>query len=270
MRGKYFEAANPVVEELEKIRREGHSIGSVFVDWLDLMLYALQRRDDPYLATLDRYSEQSAEHFANAFGALQMACQETQGDILGVVYRKLSQNCDRLGQHFTPHRVAENMARLNLTGLEPDDLVERDDPLTIADPACGSGRLLILTAQTLPRPDGNWPGVEFHAQDKDPTCAKMATLNAVLYNLNAWVVHGDSLKVERRRIWRTKGSPLGGEIRELDDNEFETNPSPKEKDSRTEGSPTSTKQKDKQTSDVDESTVSVDATLDDFGVEKPS
>jgi len=37
------------VSLLEQIRQRGHSSHTVFSDWIDLMLFALHRRDDPYL-----------------------------------------------------------------------------------------------------------------------------------------------------------------------------------------------------------------------------
>nr|WP_170097815.1 hypothetical protein [Haloarcula argentinensis] len=46
---------NEIVETLEQIRQRGHSTHTVFRDWVNLMLFALQRRDDPYLEIVDDY-----------------------------------------------------------------------------------------------------------------------------------------------------------------------------------------------------------------------
>ncbi len=48
-----------IIETLAQIRQRGHSAHTVFRDWINLMLYALQRRDDPYLEIVDDYRERS-------------------------------------------------------------------------------------------------------------------------------------------------------------------------------------------------------------------
>jgi len=46
-----------IIETLAQIRQRGHSAHTVFRDWVNLMLFALQRRDDPYLEIVDDYPE---------------------------------------------------------------------------------------------------------------------------------------------------------------------------------------------------------------------
>lgn len=183
----------------------------VYEDWIDLMLYSLQADDERYLEKVHDYCEPEAELFSEASGELQIAMNETNTDILGIVYEELGQTSEMFGQHFTPHNVCEVMAE---TMISVDD--HREEPYVIADPACGSGRLLIYAAKKIPE------GVDtlFYGQDKDLTCAKMTALNLCFFNMDGYAVHGDSLRMEQRRAWETQGSFLGGEIRELDETEF--------------------------------------------------
>ncbi len=46
-----------IVATLEQIRQRGHSAHTVFRDWVNLMMFALQDRDDPYLEIVDDYRE---------------------------------------------------------------------------------------------------------------------------------------------------------------------------------------------------------------------
>jgi len=209
-----------VVSILEQIARRGHSRHRVFRDWLDLMLFALQRRDDPYLDIVDRYSEQrdmdhprgerTVDLFSNAFGQLQKRMADTNQDILGAVYEQFGMASDHFGQYFTPTPVCRLVA--DLSGPVAADSEDRR-PM-VSDPACGSGRMLLTAASEN-------PDAVFVGQDKDSMCAKMAALNFCCFNLDGYVVQGDSLTIEFQRAWQTTSSSLGGSIRELDDDETE-------------------------------------------------
>ena len=182
------------------------------------MLYSLQRRDDPYLKIVDKYDNDAAEgereidYFCEAFAQLQHGMAQTDADLLGVIYEAYGQSSDHFGQYFTPGHVSEAMADMTLSDVDPAEY-DRDNPFTVADPACCSGRLLVHAARQVPD-DVDY--AVFYGQDKDPMCAKMTALNLCLFNLDGYAVLGDSLLVEARRMWQTRSSPLGGSVRELD------------------------------------------------------
>ncbi|WP_284011561.1 N-6 DNA methylase [Haloarcula pelagica] len=209
-----------LVATLEQIRQRGHSAHTVFRDWVELMLFALQRRDEPYLEILEGYrdradldqpeGQRSADLFATAFGQLQERMAETDADVLGAVYEEYGMSSDAFGQHFTPHSVCEMMAEIS--GIVDDN--ETGGRQTVLDPACGSGRMLLVGGR-------RHPEALFVGQDKDPLCAKMAALNCCFFNLDAYIVQGDSLTVEYQRAWQTSHSPMGGSVRELDKDEVE-------------------------------------------------
>lgn len=102
-----------IVATLEQIRQRGHSAHTVFRDWVNLMMFALQDRDDPYLEIVDDYRERgdmdypdeqrSVDLFAKAFGQLQERMAATDADVLGAVYEEYGMSSDAFGQHFTPH-----------------------------------------------------------------------------------------------------------------------------------------------------------------------
>jgi hypothetical protein len=235
------DAAEPVVSRLEAIHQLGYSRARVMRDWVELMLLALQGRDDPYLAVVERYVDDHGRppldgdrthpvrHYAAAFGELQVATADTDGDGLGAVYETFGHPSDALGQHFTPTPVCEAMTAMLLT-VESDDEDEDEDADAdaaeqeadassddggladrelIGDPACGSGRMLLAMGRK--KPDAFYVG-----QDKDLLCAKMAALNLCFFNLDGYAVHGDSLKVEGQQAWRARHTPLGGEVAEVD------------------------------------------------------
>jgi len=180
------------------------------------MLFALQRQDEPYQGIVDDYrepadmdrgqGERSIDLFATAFGRLQVQMAETNADVVGAVYEEYGLSSDAFGQHFTPHSVCDMM--VEISGDEPDGRQ------TILDPACGSGRLLLTAGR-------RWLDAVLVGQDKDPICAKMAALNCCFMNLDAYIVQGDSLTLEYQRAWQTSFSPIGGSVRELNDDAVE-------------------------------------------------
>lgn len=95
------------------------------------------------------------------------------------------------------------MASMTLHGLGDDG-----EPKTVADPCCGSGRMLLAVAEKR-------PGWEFYGQDVDLRCVRIATINMALWNHYAWIVWGDSLRLESKLAYRTGFNFRGGVVREV-------------------------------------------------------
>lgn len=180
-----------------------------------MCLSAFSRDEAMYNAAIDGYSDAELEYFVQAFAILQRVMAETQTEALGDVYELFGMASDHMGQHFTPHTVASAAAEMQLVGADDDQ-----DGLHIADPAAGSGRMLVWTERKL------WEkGTEqerlYTAQDMDEVCAKMAVLNFALFGMDGTVLHGDSLTMEVYQGWRVRETPLGGpQIESLSDDEL--------------------------------------------------
>jgi len=134
--------------------------------------------------------------------------RDTGLDVLGAVYEAWDLGSHDQGVHFTPHSVARALAKFQV--YSQDGEAAPEPPVRIADPACGSGRLLILAARVQDE------SVICYAKDQNSICARMAALNCCFFNLDAVIIQGDSLQVTRQRAWRTRHTPLGGEIVEVD------------------------------------------------------
>jgi hypothetical protein len=162
---------------MEQLARR-HVVQAVFSDFLTLLVCAFShgRREEEYLSTIRKYEKPKAYRFSEALGALTI---EMTGDGTGMVellgaYFEEHISHGHNGQFFTPQHLCDMMARL----MNPINPLEH-----IADPACGSGRML-MTMTKLNR------YARFYGADNDVNCAKMTVVNMTLnsmYGEVAWM-----------------------------------------------------------------------------------
>jgi type I restriction-modification system DNA methylase subunit len=128
--------------------------------------------------------------------------------VLGDFYMNWNVSNKYRGQYFTPFHIAELMA--NITGEKRG---------MIYDPTCGSGVMLIASAKNM-KIENIWQSI-FIGQDVDLICVKMCALNLCFYNLDGYAIWGNTLAGECDRVYETKRTYLGGDIRELKGEELE-------------------------------------------------
>ncbi|WP_441001288.1 N-6 DNA methylase [Fodinibius sp. SL11] len=215
-------ATSDILKPLDRIQARGYTMSKVFRDWVRLMLYALQRNDEQYLQVMERYpnerekGEREADLFTEAYGLLMQKMAKDRKmkanpkEYLGDIYMEVAGNysVQGMGQYFTPQPVCDMMAQLTIP--ETDEEAPR-----VADPACGSGRLLHSAAKLLST------NAHFTGIDLDSICAHMATLNLCFFNMDGVIIHGNALSMEYYNGWITKRSMLGGQIREMTEQEVD-------------------------------------------------
>ena len=205
-----------IINELNYILNQGYSSYKIFNDWLDLMLYALmENHEEEYLKTVHRYrntaeiGKREIDHFKNAFHLLMAKMQETNDEILGEIYMQWNVNNKYAGQFFTPKNIATFMTQIvNPTYGE-----------IISDPCCGAGIMLIEACKLM-----NSESLDkalFIGQDLDKTGVKMCALNLLFFNLNGYIIHGNTIELEYLQVYQIIRSPFGGSIRKLTDEEVE-------------------------------------------------
>lgn len=103
-------------------------------------------REDRYLALVKKYSREDMKIFVEIYAEIvtQMD-REPEQDFLGDLYMTLDLGSHWHGQFFTPYNICAMMAQLS---VQPPTSVENVEPITINDPACGGGALLIAGFHT--------------------------------------------------------------------------------------------------------------------------
>jgi len=159
-----------------------YGVFPVFSDFLTLCVcaFSLGRMESLYLETIRKYEKPDAYLFSEALAALVIEMTGIHGngfvDVLGEYFQNnISHGFN--GQYFTPQPICDMMARM----VNPSVTGER-----IADPACGSGRMLFASAKV------NRFAI-FYGADIDVNCAKMAVINLCLNSLYGEIAWMDSL-----------------------------------------------------------------------------
>lgn len=175
-------------------------------------------------------------------------------DHLGDLYMEIrsSGHGKMLGQYFTPDAVAIAMSAIVLSDA-PDLVTERlraagtaaelasDEieilaagpdagpswlelfmkcrphfkPVTMAEPSCGSGIMILAAARQFPLWAHRFGLVQFHLNDLDRTCAGMAHCNMLLNGLTAVVTCGNALTADPPEQFGTSPAQFDRRIQAL-------------------------------------------------------
>ena len=151
-------------------------------------------REERYLSIMRSYEKEEQEIFPQLLSVVTMAFEDNpKQDFLGNLYTILNLNQHQKGQFFTPYHICEFMAEIQNRG-ELKEEVERKGFISVSDPACGAGALLIAFANSARAHGVNYQEkVLFVAQDIDATAAKMCYIQLTLLGCSACIIIGDSL-----------------------------------------------------------------------------
>lgn len=194
---------------------------NVFSDWIECSALAIQNactmphtklweaREKEYLDIMNRYNQDERFAIRELFFLLVDALEEEMTDVLGEVYMAAGLGSKYTGQFFTPFHVSELCARTVI-----QDKIDHFDGnvLTLTEPSCGGGGMIIAAAKVL-KDAGINPQkyLRIVAQDLDWKGVYMTYLQLSLLGLKAKVVQGDTLADPYRagyppeRILRTPG-----------------------------------------------------------------
>ena len=165
-----------------------------------------------YMEIAQGYKKEYLEGFAMALGLLGKKIQDAVNgnapfaDWAGELYMNSGTSNGKAGQFFTPYHVSHLMAECV---LERDEVLGRigkdpDEVITIYEPACGAGGLIVASIDVLKGYGVNYSWNAFvDCGDIDPRCVHMTYVTLSLLGVPAVVRLGDALMMEYRQNWFT-------------------------------------------------------------------
>lgn len=155
-----------------------------------------EERERAYLERAKKYSPKELDVFADMLAEVVIAMdQNPDQDFLGELFMALDLGNEWKGQFFTPYSVCRAMAGMTCGGGLKSK-IEQQGWVSVNDPACGAGALLIAFANECRRPgnDVNYQtSVLFVAQDIDYLAGMMCYIQMSLLGCPGYVVIDDAL-----------------------------------------------------------------------------
>lgn len=156
--------------------------------------YHREAREKAYLDRAKKYQPKELEALSHMLVSVVTSLDGNPNqDFLGEMYMGLNLGNDHAGQFFTPYCVCRCMAEMS-AGDALAAQIERDGWVSVSDPCCGGGALLLAFANVCRDRGINYQtSVLFAAQDIDYTVAMMCYIQLSLLGCAGYVTVGDSL-----------------------------------------------------------------------------
>ena len=183
--------------------RERHD---VLADFLTMAVCAIRKTTLPpgqaadaveaeYMAVVKRNAPDDVRKMPQLLGITALAIQDGGCDFLGQVVGDLELLNEHMGQFFTPYDVSRMIAEITLA--DAGELIREKGFITVAEPACGAGGMIIAAADVIARQGFDISRQLYvDATDISPMCFKMTYLQASLRGIPATIRRGNTLSLE--------------------------------------------------------------------------
>ena len=186
---------------IKEISSGAYSPQVVFFDWMQCLALSIsntctlihndlwKKREEQYLSTIRKYDKEARYKMSDMVGMLTATYEDTGlSDVLGEVYMESVGGNKNTGQFFTPYHVSLACAEL----VVPKNI--NDDRIPLHEPSCGSGGMVVATAQVLQKRGINYQKtLDVVCQDLDWSAVYMCYVQLSLLGIKAIVVEGDTL-----------------------------------------------------------------------------
>ena len=167
-------------------------------------------REERYLQIIRNYKpthqKSLAEIFAKVYALLASVVYDNGrfNDNLGEIFMRCNLGNKIAGQFFTPYHISELMARVTIDKTLVKEKTADDGILTVNDPCCGGGGMLMAALEVLKSYGVNYARNCFmEANDVDLRCVHMTYLQLALAGVPAIVRHQNTLTRECWGVWYT-------------------------------------------------------------------
>lgn len=181
-----------------------HNRGQVWSDFMMMAAIAIsntvdksnaEEREALYLQLTRKYNDKELACFTQMFAEIVNGMEDNPNqDFLGELFMTLELSNDFAGQFFTPYDICKAMAHMTAQKDSLAAQIERQGWISVNDPACGAGALLVAFANWCQECGINYQtSVLFVAQDIDYTVACMCYIQLSLLGCPGYVVVDNTL-----------------------------------------------------------------------------
>lgn len=170
-----------------------------------------EEREQRYLTIIKKYDRDMqqllVELFSKIYILLSQQINQYVGfnDYLGELYMRSETSNSHAGQFFTPYCVSKMCAEVVVGGEKVFAAMENDEILTLTEPACGSGGMVLAAADVL------YNNYHFNisrnllveCSDIDSRCVHMSYLQLGLAGIPAIIYRRNTLTMETWERWET-------------------------------------------------------------------
>ena len=151
-------------------------------------------REKTYAALATKYDRSELECLSSMFAEVVNGLEENPNqDFLGDLFMALELGNEHKGQFFTPYSVCRMTAKMTY-GKDLEAKINQRGWISVNDPACGTGALLVAFANECKLRHTNYQtSVLFVAQDIDHIVGCMCYIQLSLLGCSGYVVIGNSL-----------------------------------------------------------------------------
>lgn len=195
-----------------------HSLWDLYNDFLKMAAITLsntcdlihrKEREEEYVKVAKNYTSEEITKFAHILAELVQTLDENPGDILGELFMLLELGNKLNGQFFTPYDVCVASASMTLNDV--DALLKKKNFITVYEPACGGGAMVIAASQVIKEKGFNPQKVMLaDCTDLDAKAVYMTYIQLSLLGIPAIIRHGNTLTLEQYGEWYTPMYVVGG------------------------------------------------------------
>src|ERR1700722_18287157 len=131
--------------------------------------------EDQYMAVVKRNAPEDVRKIPELLATTALAVQEGGCDFLGQVVADLELITGHMGQFFTPYALSRTIAEMTLDTV--DEIIAEQGFVTVQEPACGAGGMIIAAADAIERKSFDI-GRQLYVDGTDisPMCFRMSYL----------------------------------------------------------------------------------------------
>lgn len=168
-----------------------------------------EEREKTYLNIIKKYDKNMqyfiTEIFAKIYLLLTSQIDYGFADYIGELYMKSETSSKNAGQFFTPYCISKACAETAINSSQVEQYIKEDKILTLNEPACGSGGMIIAAIDTLyNKYDFNYSRNLFvECSDIDARCVYMTYLQLACTGVPAVIYQRDTLSMQTWQRWET-------------------------------------------------------------------